>query len=324
MIKYPLKFKPILHQKIWGGDKLKNQLNKKTLLNNVGESWEISTVPGSVSIVENGEYAGLSLLDIIKEFKGDLVGNKNYKQFGDEFPLLIKFIDAKENLSIQLHPNDELAQKRHNSFGKTEMWYVMDADKDSKLQIGFNKPMDEQKYLENLESGKILDILNFENVKKGDSYFIKEGTIHAIGGGCLIAEIQQTSDITYRIYDWDRVDDKGNTRELHTDLAIDAISYSFGSNGKSNYQVKRNESTNIVSCKYFTTNFLSIEEELVKKYSELDSFVILMCVDGEGMITINNESINFIKGETVLMPNFVKEIKITSNEVLKLLEIYTR
>lgn len=321
MINYPLKFKPILHQKIWGGDKLKNQLNKNTALDNVGESWEISTVPGSVSIVENGEYAGWTLIDLIKEFKGDLVGDKVYEQFGNEFPLLIKFIDAKENLSVQLHPNDELAKKRHNSFGKTEMWYVMDADEDSKLQIGFNQPITKEKYLENLKLGKILDILNFEKPKKGDSYFIKPGTVHAIGAGCLIAEIQQTSDVTYRIYDWDRVDDKGSSRELHTDLAVEAIGYHYESNGKCNYESKINKSINIVTCEYFTTNILQVKGELVKDYSELDSFVILMCVDGEGKIIVNKNKEVIKKGETILITKQTDEV-VFKSELVKLLEVY--
>ncbi|MCH7524385.1 MAG: class I mannose-6-phosphate isomerase, partial [Bacteroidetes bacterium] len=220
---YPLKFQPILKEKIWGGQKLKTLLNKQNDLPNIGESWEISDVDGDTSIVINGELKGKTLKELLELFKGDLIGEKNYKIFGNKFPLLIKFIDAKEDLSIQLHPNDELAAKRHNSFGKTEMWYVMQADVGSNLIIGFNKRITPETYLNYLEEKTLPKILNFDKVKEGDSYFIEVGRVHAIGAGVVLAEIQQTSDITYRVYDWDRVDDEGNSRDLHIDLAIDAI-----------------------------------------------------------------------------------------------------
>lgn len=225
MIDYPIKFRPILQDKIWGGSKLRDVLNKPTTRDRVGESWEISGVKGHISVVDNGSEAGKNLQELLEEYGAKLVGEKIYKQFGNDFPLLIKFIDAKTDLSVQLHPNDELAKQRHNSFGKTEMWFVMQADEGAKLNIGFNKSVEKREYLEHLENGKITDLLNFEEVSKGDSVFINTGKVHAIGAGVLLAEIQQTSDITYRIYDWDRVDDEGNSRELHTALAIDAIDF---------------------------------------------------------------------------------------------------
>ncbi|HLV41493.1 MAG TPA: type I phosphomannose isomerase catalytic subunit, partial [Brumimicrobium sp.] len=224
---YPIKFHPILKEKLWGGNKLKTLLNKESHLPNIGESWEISDVEGDTSLVANGSLENQSLKHLLSTYKADLIGEKNYKQFGNSFPLLIKFIDAKEDLSIQLHPNDELAAKRHNSFGKTEMWYVMQTDPDSNLIVGFNQEMTSETYLKHLNEKTLTSILNFDRVKKGDAYFIDVGRIHAIGAGVLLAEIQQTSDITYRVYDWDRVDDKGQSRELHNNLAIDAFNFNM-------------------------------------------------------------------------------------------------
>lgn len=321
MINYPIKFTPILKDKIWGGTKLKELFNKEAEGDSTGESWEISNVPGDISVVANGALKGKTLTDLISTYKGDLVGNKIFEAFGEKFPLLIKFIDAKENLSIQLHPNDQLAKERHNSFGKTEMWYVMDADNDSKLNVGFTKELDKDSYLEALNSGKILDILNFEEVKKGDSFFIKEGLVHAIGAGCMIAEIQQTSDITYRIYDWDRVDDQGNSRELHTELALDAIDYKYNTDFKCSYDKLTNQSDNIASCEYFTTNFLKVEGEVNKNYKELDSFVIYMCVEGTAKVTIGETLETIKKGETLLVPAKEKQVKIQA-ESAELLEVF--
>ena len=224
-INYPIKFEPILKDKIWGGEKLKTVFNKKSTRNDIGESWELSDVDGNVSIVNNGVLKGTSLKTVLNTYKANLVGENVYNKFGNNFPLLIKFIDAKEALSIQVHPNDTLAKERHNSFGKTEMWYVMQAEAEGNLIVGFNKNTSKEEYIKHLEEKKLLEILNQEKVQQGDVYFIPTGRIHAIGAGVLLAEIQQTSDITYRVYDWGRLDDKGNSRELHTELALDAIDY---------------------------------------------------------------------------------------------------
>jgi mannose-6-phosphate isomerase len=222
---YPLQFEPIFKERIWGGTKLKTYLNKPIQSDNTGESWEISTVENDVSIVSNGNFKGKSLNDLIDEFPEQILGTKVYEQFGKQFPLLFKFIDAREDLSIQLHPNDELAKKRHNSFGKTEMWYVMQAEANARLIVGFKEKSSANEYIENLNNKTLLSILDSKKVKEGDVFFLETGTIHAIGAGILIAEIQQTSDITYRVYDFDRVDAQGNQRELHLDLALDAINY---------------------------------------------------------------------------------------------------
>ena len=321
MINYPIKFIPILQDKIWGGNKLREILNKKTSRDSVGESWEISGVEGAISVVANGDDKGLRLTELIAKYKGDLVGNKIYDKFGDEFPLLIKFIDAKTDLSVQLHPNNKLARQRHNSFGKNEMWYVMQADPGSKLNIGFNKELDKLEYLEYLEKSKITELLNFEEVEKGDSIFINTGKVHSIGGGILLAEIQQTSDITYRIYDWNRKDNEGQSRELHTALALDAIDFEKKDDYRLHYEQRENTSSEIASCKYFTTNFLPVKGELTKDYSSLDSFVIYMCVEGSANIQIGNNSESIRKGETVLIPAKTKKLSITTDSA-ELLEIY--
>lgn len=317
---YPLKFKPILKDKIWGGTKLKSLLNKDSQLPNVGESWEISDVEGDTSIVSNGSLKNQSLKQLLDIYKADLVGGKNYDKFGNKFPLLIKFIDAKEDLSIQLHPNDELAKIRHNSFGKTEMWYVMQADEGSNLIVDFNQKMTPDLYLEHLENKTLPQILNFDKVKAGDTYFIEVGRVHAIGAGVMLAEIQQTSDITYRIYDWDRKDDFGNERELHTELAIDAIGFDMPDNFRVDYDKKANQSNEMVSCPYFTTSYLKIDKELQKENTH-DSFVIYICVEGEATIKTENYSEVIGKGETLLVPATISSYQIVSDDAT-LLEVY--
>jgi mannose-6-phosphate isomerase len=253
-----LKFQPILKEKIWGGEKLNHLLHKKSSANNIGESWEISDVDNDTSIVSNGDLIGKDLKQLIAEFKSDLVGEKIYTHFGNKFPLLIKFIDAKEALSIQLHPNDALAKQRHNSFGKTEMWYVLQADEKANLIVGFKEEVSSEEYVENLNNNTLLDILNVDEVKPGDVYFIPTGRVHAIGAGVLLAEIQQTSDVTYRIYDWERPNPDGTFRDLHTEEAIDAIDYKVQDSYKTTYSKKENATSEIVSCPYFTTNVLPI------------------------------------------------------------------
>ena len=320
MINYPIKFDPILKEKIWGGSKLVTKLNKKSTLKNVGESWELSDVEGNISIVSNGNLRGKTLQELLETYKSELIGENNYAYFGNNFPLLIKFIDAKEDLSVQVHPNDELAKKLHNSFGKTEMWYIMQADKDSKLIVGFNKEITPDQYLNYVAEKKIPSILNYEKVKAGDAFFIEPGTVHTIGAGILLAEIQQTSDITYRIYDWDRVDDHGNPRTLHTDLAVEAINFSHKIEAKRNYSTFINSLNTVVKCEYFTTNFIHVVGEKELDYSQTDSFVIFMCVQGKAKIALGEHSEIINYGETVLIPATSDKVVIASKNC-KLLEV---
>ena len=317
---YPLKFQPILKDKIWGGEKLNQYFNKDSDSKILGESWEISTVSEDVSIVSNGELTGKTLQDLLNTYKSDLLGKKNYERFGEEFPLLIKFIDAKEDLSIQLHPDDTLAKERHNSFGKTEMWYVMQADEDANLIVGFNQDMNQEKYLDHLKNKTLTEILNFDKVKEGDTYFIEAGRVHAIGAGVLLAEIQQTSDITYRVYDWDRVDDEGNERELHNDIAIDAFDFNMKDDFRVDYTKENNASNEMVSCPFFTTNFVEIDTE-IKKQNTHDSFIIYMCVDGKVEISTSSSNIIISKGESILIPAVINNFSLKT-DYAKLLEVY--
>jgi mannose-6-phosphate isomerase len=321
---YPLKFTPIYKDKIWGGNKLKTVLNKDFGdLPNCGESWELSGVEDNVSVVSNGLLAGNSLEELIEIYMGDLVGDQVFENFGIEFPLLIKFIDANDDLSIQVHPDDKMSKERHNAFGKTEMWYVLQADAGSKLQSGFNQEVDQDKYLFKLEHNELTDILNFEEVAAGDVYFIPAGRVHAIGKGILLAEIQQTSDVTYRIYDYDRRDDKGNPRELHTELALDAIDYTLLPEYKTQYETKLNESVELVKCNYFTTNLLDLDVVVEKDYIKLDSFVIFICLEGEVNIETESGSETIQKGETILIPASIENVLLKpASTSAKLLEVY--
>jgi mannose-6-phosphate isomerase len=317
---YPLKFYPILKERLWGGTKLGTLLGKELESDLIGESWELSGVTGDVSIVANGSFKGTALTDLINRFPEEILGKSVLERFGKEFPILIKFIDAQKDLSIQLHPNDELARKRHNSFGKTEMWYIMDADKDAELIIGFKEDISKETYVESLKNDTLTDLLNYENVKEGDAYFISAGKIHAIGAGVLIAEIQQTSDQTYRVYDYNRKDAQGNLRELHTELSIDAISYVKQDDFKVGYGQEENVSNPMVNCPYFKTNFISLNKNIKLDVSDRDSFTIYMCLDGDVKIANDFGSISIKKGETVLVPAITSHILLNS-ERAKLLEI---
>tara|TARA_R110002072_G_scaffold127575_5_gene265001 strand:+ start:3139 stop:4116 length:978 start_codon:yes stop_codon:yes gene_type:complete len=317
-----IKFEPILKDKIWGGEKLATLLDKKSTRKDIGESWEISDVENDTSIVSNGDLKGTDLKQLINEFTSDLVGETIYNQFGNKFPLLIKFIDAKEALSIQLHPHDHLAKQRHNSFGKTEMWYVMQADEKANLIVGFQKDVSQEEYIQHLENKSLTDILNIDEVATGDVYFIPTGRVHAIGAGVLLAEIQQTSDITYRVYDWDRQDSEGNFRDLHTEEALEAIDYSSKPSYKTEYSKTQNKSSEIVSCPYFTTNVLPIKGDISVNHSNKDSFVIYMCVKGSVRFTYQNQKEDLKMGETLLVPANLKEFTIASSVTSELLEVY--
>ncbi len=322
---YPLKFTPICLEKIWGGNRLKTLLNKKYDAKNCGESWEISGVEGNISVVANGFLKGNNLAELVEIYMGDLVGDKVYEKFGNEFPLLIKFIDPQDDLSIQVHPNDELSKERHNAFGKTEMWYVVDVTEGALINSGFNQPVDREKYIEYLENGNLTDLLKYDEVKVGDVFFIPAGRVHAIGKGSMVTEIQQTSDVTYRIFDYNRTDEKGNLRELHNDLALDAIDFSYLDDYKTKYTPVPNKSTEIVSCKYFTTNILEFDKTIEKDYFQIDSFVIYITLEGNFEIETEAGTEKIAKGETVLIPANIDILKIKpTNGKVKLLEVYIR
>ena len=306
---YPLKFKPILKQTIWGGDKLACKSEDPRVKSSIGESWEISGVQDNVSVVSEGALAENTLEELIEIYMGDLVGDKIYEKFGVEFPLLLKFIDARDNLSIQVHPDDATAKERHNAYGKTEMWYLLDADSDAELIMGFKHDTTKKEYLKGLHNNTLPELLNTEKVKKGDCFFIPAGTVHAIGKGCFIAEIQQTSDITYRIYDYDRRDKNGNPRELHTELATDVIHYGEQKEHAIHYHRHENHTEELVNCPYFTTNYLKFNQEIEKDYINIDSFVIYMCLNGSFHIVYDTDhSVKVNPGETVLVPACLKNL----------------
>jgi len=321
---YPLRFKTIFKDKIWGGSKIKTVLGKDFApLPNCGETWELSAVAEDPSIIENGAFAGQDLNTLVKTHKEALLGKKNYERFGDEFPLLIKFIDANADLSIQVHPDDALAQQRHNCAGKTEMWYILAADEAARLNVGFNKTVTKEEYLECLNKGKITDLLHYETVDAGDVFYLPAGRIHYIGRGILLAEIQQTSDITYRIYDFDRKDARGNKRELHTDLALDAIDFSLAAEYKTPYTYEENIPVNLVDSPYFTTDLFVLTDEIELDYSETDMFRIFVVVEGDVMMTTGNNTSELLTfGDVVLIPASVKDILFSPLGEVKLLEVY--
>ena len=321
---YPLKFRPVFKDKIWGGQKIKTVLHMDFGdLPNCGEAWLLSGVEGSPTLVENGYLAGNELNELVEVFMGDLVGDAIYERFGSEFPILVKVIDSNDWLSIQVHPDDELAQKRKIGYGKTEMWYLMQADPQAELISGFNQQLDESLYLEKLNTGQLKDIMNFEKVDTGDVFFMPAGRVHAIGPGCLIAEIQQTSDTTYRIYDWDRIDQAGMKRELHTEEALKAIDFTVHDQYKTTYQAEQNHTVPVVDSPFFTTNFLQFDTPIRKDYSELDSFVILLCTDGSLALSWLNEKIQLVTGEAILIPKSIDQVELfPTSKNAALLEVY--
>ena len=314
---YPLTFDPIFKERIWGGEKLQTELHKPTHQPLIGESWEISTVKGDVSVISNGTLKGTSLQALIEQAPEVLLGSAVYKRFGTDFPLLIKFIDAAQDLSIQVHPDDALAKARHNSFGKTEMWYIMEADPNASIIIGFNRNVSKEEYQSHLENKTLSQLLNYEKVSHGDMFFIPAGKIHAIGAGVLLAEIQQTSDITYRVYDFDRKDKHGNYRELHTELALDAIDFERKDDFRKSYSSTENTINPAVASPYFTTDYLKITQETPLTLSG-DSFHIYIGVAGKGSLQYGDMELPLEKGQTVLVPACCKQISLKGDiEVLQ-------
>ena len=320
---YPFRFEPILKEIIWGGDEIcvfKDIQPRKT---GIGESWEVSHVKNNISVVANGELKGRSLEDLIEVYKEKLLGKKVIERFGTTFPLLIKFIDARDSLSIQVHPEDKLAKERHNSFGKTEMWYIINAAEKAFLYSGFAKAITPEQYIQSLEDDTFISYLQKFEVQSGDVFFLPAGRVHAIGAGCFIAEIQQTSDITYRIYDYNRKDASGNSRELHTSLAKDAIDYQVYPDYKLQYTQGQKEVESLVSCPYFTTNLIEAKKGDAITQTHDDTFSIYICLEGHVTLTNNNGfSIELKQGETALVPAENQEITLQFQKDSKLMETF--
>lgn len=320
---YPVTFKPILKKIIWGGSDISPFKGITPVQEGIGESWELSDVEGNVSVVANGPMEDKSLDELIHTYGDALVGKKVLEQFGTTFPLLIKFIDARDNLSIQVHPDDELAKKRHNSFGKTEMWYVIKAAPDAALYSGFSQQIDANEYVKRVENNTIMEVLQRYDVKAGDVFFLPAGRVHAIGAGCFIAEIQQTSNITYRIYDYNRKDANGNGRELHTELAKDAIDYTLLPDYRTHYKEEKDKPVELVSCKYFTTNLLELDKPLSRDFASLDSFVVYICMEGSFRLEDNKgNELEVHQGQTVLVPADTTSVALTPTPSTKLMETY--
>lgn len=311
---YPLTFQPILKERIWGGTKLKTYLNKPISSEITGESWELSSVPNDVSVVNNGILKGKNVSELVELYPNEFLGSEVLERFGKEFPLLFKFLDAKQDLSIQVHPNDALAKKRHNCLGKTEMWYVLQADENARLIVGFKENSTVEAYKKHLEDNTLVSILNEVSVKAGDVFFLETGTIHAIGAGIVIAEIQQTSDVTYRVYDFDRVDAQGNKRELHTKLALDALNYR-ATEAQVTYQSEVNKSIKLVDCKYFSTHLISLVEIYQWKKSK-EAFTVLMCAAGAFDLEFENETTKYKIGDTILLPADLKQVILKGNATI--------
>lgn len=320
---YPLKFEPILKDKIWGGSSLVKNYGKKADPSRlIGESWELSAVADDLSVISNGFLAGNTIEEIIEVYMGDLTGEVVYEKFGNEFPLLIKFIEANADLSIQVHPGDKLARERHNAFGKTEMWYILDSKPSSKIYTGFAKPTTKELFNKALENGTLAGLLNIESPEKGDVFFTPAGRIHAIGAGITLVEIQQTSDITYRLFDWNRKSQNGESREMHAELAVDAIDYSATGKNKIRKELNQDKTQNLVSCKYFITNIIQFSSLIRKDYNIIDSFVVYICLDGEFLIHWDKGAEIVKKGETVLLPAMISDVVLEPRPDSEVLEVF--
>ncbi len=320
---YPLKFKPVFKDKIWGGRKVKEVLGMDYgPLPNCGEVWLLSGLWDEQSQIANGDFEGDEINDLVETFMGDLVGESVFDKYGEQFPLLLKIIDANDWLSVQVHPDDELAERRGSGNGKTEMWYVMQADENAELVMGFNRELTRMDYANILKNNSLQQALNHEPVKADDVFFIPAGRVHALGPGIMVAEIQQTSDTTYRIYDWNRIDAAGMPRELHIAQSVEAIDGTMPARYKTEVADVMNKTVPVVDCQYFVTNLLRLQGEMQKDYANLDSFVVLMPMEGKFALTWENGAIFVNTGECVLIPNLIKKVTIRAEQHCKLLEVY--
>ena len=320
---YPLKFETLLKEKVWGGDALVTRFNKiPDGTSKIGESWELSAIDENKSIISNGFLAGNNIEELIEVYMGDITGDSVFEKFGNEFPLLIKFIEAREDLSVQVHPDNKLAKQRHHAFGKSEMWYILESEERSKIYTGFKPGVTKEMYQEAITNGKLIDILNVETVSSGDTFFTPAGRIHAIGAGTVLVEIQQTSDITYRIFDWNRKSSGKEVRELHLDLALDAIDFSASGKNKIRKDPELNKTVNLVNSEFFNTNIIRFNTPINKDYYSIDSFVVYICISGEFLICWDDNSEKVSKGETILLPAMIKEVKLAPSGEASILEVF--
>ena len=319
---YPLKFLPLYKNVIWGGNRLKDYGFNYDPLPNCGELWALSAVEGRESVIANGFLADNTLNEAIEIYMGELVGDKVFNRYGTEFPLLVKVIDAARDLSIQVHPDDNLAQQRGMPWGKTEMWYVMQATEGARLISGFRRDTTPEEYTAALGAGHIMDLLHSEQPAPGDVYFIPAGRVHALGAGLMVAEIQQTSDCTYRIYDYDRIDSDGHKRQLHTAEAMDAIDFSgVKGHANTNYNARANESTTVADCEHFTTKLLPLDAPIRKNLEEVDTFVLYFCVEGLVAVKSMETIVPLHAGECCLVPAAADSVELFPEGKARLLEV---
>ena len=318
---YPLLFETSLFPIVWGGNRLREIKGMTPSDEPIGESWEVSAVPGKESIVANGELKGKNLRELVLEYGAELLGKQVQKKFGYEFPMLVKFIDAETDLSIQVHPDDKLAMERHGCMGKTEMWYVVDAKHGTYLYAGFSQVITGDEYCRRVKDGTICEVLAKHPISAGDAFFIPAGRVHAICGGALIAEVQQSSDITYRIFDYNRMGMDGKPRELHTELAVDAIDYNVHPEYSISYPQEMNKANMVCECEYFTVRQLQLDTKRERNMQHYDSFLIYICLEGECLI---GEDIVLKKGQTCLIPASCADVAITptSPAGAELLEVF--
>jgi mannose-6-phosphate isomerase len=320
---YPIKFEPILKEKIWGGNLLAKNYGKKADLSKlIGESWELSAVQDNLSVITNGFLAGNNIEEVIDVYMGDITGENVFEMYGHTFPLLIKFIEAKQDLSVQVHPDDKIARERHHPNGKTEMWYILESEPSSKIYTGFTHPITKDVFKSTLSEGRLISLLNTESAEYGDVFFTSAGRIHAIGAGTVMIEIQQTSDLTYRIFDWERKDYKGKSRDLQVDLALDAIDYKAAGKNKIRKELTPDKTENLVSCPYFHTNILQFNSLVRKDFNIIDSFIIYLCTTGEFIIHWDKGAEIVTKGETVLLPAMIKDVVLEPRPEARVLEVF--
>ncbi len=319
---YPLKFLPLYKNKVWGGNKIKTLGFDYDPLPNCGELWALSAVKDNESVIANGFLADNTLNEALEIYMGELLGEQNYRHFGNDFPLLIKIIDANDRLSIQVHPDNALARQRGMENGKTEMWYIMEAEAGAQLVDGFRTQVNRDEYRRFLELGKLEDILHEEHPQAGDVFFIPAGRVHALGKGLLLAEIQQSSDTTYRIYDYNRPDADGKLRQLHTAEALDAIDFSVTTDGRTHYHYRPNSTVQLAQCPYFTTNLIAIDQPMRKNFAQLDSFVVYLCTEGIAAVKALDTICPIHAGECVLVPAAAEQVELYAEGAAKLLEIY--
>lgn len=349
---YPLLFEDNFHTTVWGGHSLKPMKSLPADVEPVGESWEVSAVPSSTSVVKNGPLRGRDLMSLTAEYGELMLGKEVYKRYRGEFPLLVKFIDAKKDLSIQVHPNDTLARHRHGCFGKTEMWYVMKAEKGACLYSGLNQPVSRYEYEHRVADGSICEVLAKHPVEAGDVFFIPAGRIHAICGGILLAEVQQSSDVTYRIFDYNRPGLDGKPRQLHTELAVGAIDFNVPSQkatlGKgtlaavdpqpllagqmadvdvyrTDYEHEINYPVPLIVNEFFIVKLLEINRAFHRKLYKYDSFIIYMCLEGNCTVTAAGVTVQLTEGNSCLVPAAVADIYVephNAHGITRLLETY--